>query len=111
MSTSSECRLIEVSRGSWFYILEDFNACDPDSEDDSDWQENANSYGPFATEEAANAHLRENHCNPGGSQTSPLPPGMESLDLSKDPVLRDWVERARSPHVQQQQSSLRLRVC
>lgn len=84
MSTNSNCLFVQTKPNEWFYVLEDRNA----PKNTCDWREFATGYGPFETEEAADEHLRDNHPNPGGSETEYLPAGMESLDLSKDKVLQ-----------------------
>lgn len=64
MSTNQECLFLEWG-GRWYYILEHYNA----PKNAWDWMDNATTYGPFASEELANWHLKHNHANPGGSHT------------------------------------------
>jgi hypothetical protein len=73
MSTGLECEFIEVKPGSWYYLLEGWDA--PKMADD--WREYANAYGPFQNVEEAQEHLRRNHANPGGYSTSSYEPGFE----------------------------------
>lgn len=91
MSTNSECEFIQVEPTKWFYILEDYSA----PKNAWDWREHATCYGPFPTEDAADAHLRRNHANPGGATVSELPPGVTSLDLTKDETLARLIKEAR----------------
>lgn len=93
MSTNSECAFIEVAKGKWYYLLEDYDA----PKNAWDWRDHASAYGPFATEEAADQHLRDNHANPGGSWTRPLPEGVDALDMSKDETLAKLIQSARAP--------------
>ena len=93
MSTNSECSIIEVSTNKWFYILEDYNA----PKNAWDWREHASAYGPFPSEEAAIKHLDDNHANPGGFGTSPLPQGVTTRDLDKDATLKALIEGASAP--------------
>lgn len=93
MSTNSNCDIVEESPGRWFYILEDYDA----PKNAWDWREYASAYGPFQSDEAAEKHLYDNHANPGGTSTSPLPSGLDKLDLSKDDVLRRLIESAQNP--------------
>jgi hypothetical protein len=71
MSTNSECDFIEIAPGKWYYVLEDYDA----PKNSFDWREHASCFGPFRTEEAADAHLRDNHANPGGSCSCPYEDG------------------------------------
>jgi len=64
MSTGLNCEFVEPKSGEWYYILEDWNA----PKQAWDWRDFATAYGPFASEEEANEHLRENHANPGGAE-------------------------------------------
>lgn len=75
MSTNSECQFIEVEPGKWFYALEDY-----DSPRNSYWLEHATAYGPFATEEEAIKHLRDNHANPGGHSSMSYHEGLQLSD-------------------------------
>lgn len=66
MSTGLECAFVKLTTtGEWWYLLENWDspkgACD--------WREYASAYGPFASEEEADEHLRQNHANPGGGWT------------------------------------------
>jgi hypothetical protein len=70
MSTGCECSFIEVEPNKWYYILEDYNA----PKNAWDWREYAEAFGPFPTEDAAFAHLRDNHANPGGSSSQHYDP-------------------------------------
>ena len=93
MSTNSNCAFIEVAKGKWFYILEDFNA----PKNAWDWRDNATAYGPFIDFDKAHQHLRDNHANPGGFWQSELPHGVESLDLTKDETLGRLIASATAP--------------
>jgi hypothetical protein len=62
MSTGCNCELLEVKKGEWWYVLEDYSA----PKNSWDWREYASAYGPFGTKEIALKHLRDNHANPGG---------------------------------------------
>lgn len=90
MSTNSECQILEVAKGKWFYILEDRHA----PKGAWDWREHARGYGPFDSEEKAEGHLRDNHPNPGGHWTEPLPEGVTERDMSDDQVLKDLIAAA-----------------
>lgn len=70
MSTNSECLLIEVAPGKWYFVLEDYHA----PKNAWDWREHAVAYGPFPTLEAAETEFRF-HANPGGSWTTPFEEG------------------------------------
>jgi hypothetical protein len=70
MSTGCNCVFVEVKPGEWFYILEDYSA----PKNAWDWREYAEAYGPFPTYEVANAHLHDNHANPGGHWTHKYDP-------------------------------------
>lgn len=66
-STGKECAYIEVARGQWYSFLEnDFGF------KGGDWMDDALCYGPFASEDEAHEHLRQNHANPGGSWSRPF---------------------------------------
>lgn len=93
MSTGCKCSKIEVATDKWYYLLEDRNA----PKNAWDWRDHATAYGPFPTDEAADQHLSDNHPNPGGSSTIKLPAGEVSLDLEKDPVLKQLIETAVAP--------------
>ncbi len=92
MSTNSNCEIIEIKTGKWYYILEDYNA----PKNAWDWRDYATAYGPFRDEAAALEHLDQNHANPGGYSTSRLPMGTPELDLSKDATLARLIESADS---------------
>jgi hypothetical protein len=62
MSTNNNCMMVEESPGKWFYLLENYNA----PKNAWDWRQHAVAYGPFASMESADAHLSDNHANPGG---------------------------------------------
>lgn len=62
MSTGYECNFIEPEPGRWYYVLQRGD-CPVGA---WDWREYANCFGPFASYEAADDHLRANHANPGG---------------------------------------------
>jgi len=96
MSTGLNCSFIEIAKQQWYYLLEDSNA----PVMSWDWREHATAYGPFASEDKAAKHLRDNHANPGGSCINPLPKGVERLDLDKDEVLKDLIKRAQAPAAQ-----------
>ena len=93
MSTNSNCDVIEVNRGTWYYLLEDSNA----PKNAWDWREHARAYGPFKGIPETLAHLGENHPNPGGYSVRGLPVGAPDLDLAKSPVLRTLIENAIAP--------------
>ena len=57
MSTGAECYFTEAEPGRWAYSLQRWPYGDSDDYD---------SFGPFGSFAAANAHLRNNHANPGG---------------------------------------------
>ena len=61
MSTGLECIVAEIPGGAWVDILED-----KATRNHWDWCESSTAYGPFPSYEAACAHLRDNHANPGG---------------------------------------------
>jgi len=67
MSSGLECCFFEPSLGNWYYALQDWS-CPVGA---WDWREHATAYGPFADNEAAIAHLRRNHANPGGWNVTP----------------------------------------
>jgi hypothetical protein len=90
MSTNSECLFIQTKPDEWFYVLEHRNA----PKNAWDWRENASAYGPFTTEDQANEHLRNNHANPGGSTTEPLPDGVFELNLGNDKLLQELLADA-----------------
>jgi hypothetical protein len=93
MSTGLECALIEITRGKWYYILEN----GWEREEGENWLEHATAYGPFASEEAADEHLTENHSNPGGVWTNALPEGRETLIRDTDTTLKGLIDRAQKP--------------
>jgi len=79
MSTNSECSFVEVKRGEWWYVLEDYHA----PKNAWDWREYATAYGPFSTLDVATGHLSRNHANPGGWSESPYKPGYKPDDIMK----------------------------
>ena len=85
MSTNSECCIVKIETGKWFYILEgnDRNLWD--------WREGAFVYGPFTNAKAATTHLFQNHANPGGYYDEP------DGNTATDDVLKDCVNRATKP--------------
>ena len=91
MSTNVNCLFIEIEPAKWYYILEDYNA----PKNSWDWREYASATGPFKTEETAHTHLRNNHCNPGGSGVQEY---KEPIDLEKDTVLKELIEKAEDPN-------------
>lgn len=93
MSTNSECLFIEIERGKWFYILEDYSA----PKNAWDWREHASCYGPFASEAEADQHLCDSHASPGGACIAALGEGEERVDIEKDPVLKGLIEGAHAP--------------
>lgn len=93
MSTNSECVIIEVTPGAWFYLLQDYDA----PRNSPDWREFATAYGPFDSEDAADEHLDRNHANPGGHDVQPLEAGSAGLDLADDEVLARLIAEARKP--------------
>jgi hypothetical protein len=66
MSSGLECEFFEPSPGVWYYALQD-GSCPHDY---NDWRDFATAYGPFSSQDEANQHLRDNHCNPGGSYST-----------------------------------------
>lgn len=62
MSTGCNCMFFEQKKGVWFYTLEHYNA----PKNSWDWTEYADTFGPFGSFDAADAHLSQNHANPGG---------------------------------------------
>jgi hypothetical protein len=80
MSTNSECALVEVAPGAWWYLLEDYNA----PKNAWDWREHAQCFGPFKTEDLALQHLRDNHANPGGYSMQPYKPGYTPDETMKN---------------------------
>lgn len=62
MSTGLNCEYFEAKQGSWYYVLEHYNA----PKNAWDWTENADVVGPFGSMDAADKHLHENNANPGG---------------------------------------------
>ncbi len=62
MSTGFECYFRETAPGEWFYVLQDAD-CPVGA---WDWREHATAYGPFASEELAEAHMDDYQANPGG---------------------------------------------
>lgn len=57
MSTGAGCRFIERKPNQWYYELQRWPYGETPDYDE---------YGPFASEDAAHAHLHDNHANPGG---------------------------------------------
>ena len=90
MSTNSNCSILEVERGRWYYILEDYSA----PKNAWDWREYATAYGPFASSDASIEHLHRYHANPGGYSIDALEAGVERLNFDKDPVLKKLIEEA-----------------
>lgn len=64
MSTGANCRLVERKPGQWYYELQRWPYGDNPSYDEE---------GPFGTYQAAAAHLRGHHANPGGYSIQALP--------------------------------------
>lgn len=87
MSTGCECEFFEARPGAWYYLLERLSA----PKGAYDWREHADCYGPFSSEEAADAHLSANHANPGGSHTT----HNESFEL--DAVYEKLIAEAHTP--------------
>lgn len=44
MSTNSECLIVEITQGSWYYVLETDRW---DDDDHGDWKDRATAYGPL----------------------------------------------------------------
>jgi hypothetical protein len=84
MSTNNECLFFQWEEDKWYYLLEDYNA----PKNAWDWRDHAVCYGPFATQEKADADLTNNHANPGGACHSPSPD-------KTDPVLIEHVKNAK----------------
>lgn len=87
-STGMECQFIEYKPGVWYYLLEDYGS----PKGAWDWRENATAYGPFASWEAGNEHLRSNHANPGGSSR------ITNDQLRPDKVLDNAIAHAQNPN-------------
>ena len=87
MSTGLECDIIERNTGEWYYILQNWD-CPAHC---WDWREYATAYGPFATEEGAEDHLRRNHANPGGYSVYSV------SGATKDAVLEGLFDKAIAP--------------
>lgn len=66
MSTGLECWTFESEFGRWYYVLQSV-FCPVGAWDWTD--ENPIVVGPFSDEDAALAHLRRHHANPGGYTT------------------------------------------
>ena len=65
MSTGLSCLFVEPEPNQWYYILQ--KPCCPVQ--CWDWlEENPECWGPFPSEEEANAHLHRYHANPGGGE-------------------------------------------
>lgn len=77
MSTGLECAIVEVRPGEWYYVLERGDA----PKLAFSWMEHADAYGPFPTLDAAEAHLSDNHANPGGWWEQPYEEGSEPGEL------------------------------
>ncbi len=91
MSTNSNCELLEITPGQWFYVLEDGGA----PKNAWDWREYAQAYGPFPTSEEAHKHLRDNHANPGGHYKVPY---VDGFTTDGDEVLQKLITEATSPN-------------
>ena len=85
MSTGCECQFFSDLEGTWWYILENYNA----PKNAWDWRENSTMYGPFKSFEHAEKHLDRNHANPGGYLV------MEHVDLEADQVLKELKKSMR----------------
>lgn len=90
MSTGCNCNVVEYKPGSWYYILEDYDA----PKNAWDWRENAAAYGPFDDDEATLRHLSKNHANPGGYSILRYSP-----EFGKDKVLASLVANAKRPRM------------
>lgn len=62
MSSGADCCFCEVLPGRWFYRLQRWPY--------GEWTE-YDTYGPFASEASAIAHLDAHHANPGGWNSRP----------------------------------------
>lgn len=76
-STNSECELIEVTPGEWWYFLEQRWG---DEERWGDWQNDMTCGGPYESYEDCWEGLRENHANPGGHNQIAFPQSKDYLD-------------------------------
>lgn len=85
MSSGLECHFVTLETNEVFYVLQDYS-CPVGA---WDWREYAKAFGPFASEEAAEAHLYVNHANPGGGSSYDHKSG-------SDPVLDRLIASARA---------------
>lgn len=85
MSRQRECLFIEPEPDKWYMLLDDSDIANA-----WDWRENADCYGPFATEESAYDEL-DHHSNPGGYSI------LRHGEFKMDDVLRQRINRARRP--------------
>ncbi len=58
MSCSRHCAFYKATNGSWYMEL---------AQEEYAGREDATTYGPFATQDAADEYLRDGFSNPGGS--------------------------------------------
>jgi hypothetical protein len=84
MSTGLGCMLFEYLPDQWYYAYEIGTY-----EDVINWLEEAEAYGPFATQDEAAEHLLANHQNPGGFSTLHY-----AADRMSDQVLERLVAEA-----------------
>lgn len=99
MSLQRECAFIEPEPNKWYYLIDNSNIAHQ-----WDWRENAECFGPFPSEEAANNHLSRTQANPGGSWTTP------HSEYKPDDVLSAAIARAESPNRDRQRPYLRGRL-
>ena len=78
MSTNSECEFVKWKK-KWYYTLEDYNA----PKNAWDWYEYSSTYGPFASQDEADEHLRDNHANPGGASIAELPDDIDGATRAR----------------------------
>jgi len=99
MSTGCNCLIVGPVQGEWYYVLEHRNA----PKNAWDWLDNADAFGPFPSEAAAERHLSDNHANPGG--WSRIPHGEYRASESLDRAIRsaaDNTARARQQNIGRQ---------
>lgn len=85
MSRQRECLFIEPELGKWYMLLDDSNIANA-----WDWRENADCYGPFASEDDAKAELHH-HSNPGGYST------IYYIDFTMDEIYQAVIAKTRRP--------------
>lgn len=86
MSTNSECEIVGLDNGQWFWVLEDYNA----PKNAWDWREYASCGGPYSTADRAHADMLRGRANPGGHGKTEMTVGQAMADK----VLRELIEGA-----------------